>query len=277
MGRTNNIATNLYNYTQKTQLEKVKGIVDATISVVRGKTDRKDVMKIELTQENEAIKPIYAVGTLEWGAFRDALNLRDRYWYFGPLREYAAFLFNGFSDSLAWNCKAKLIYTEPCHGCKNCYIKPHQKDAQSNRRWWLSFIPLFRPSTNQRIQTPDYSKVVNENCTKTAEIDVEKCSGILLATTNTSEVDVMPSDPPKIVVKLGNEVTGFEFILESWTRLKTNLFNTGAEHSVRTVEILPDIVSTDDAEKFFSIDNEAYEVKPIRVSIQPKILEFYVL
>lgn len=277
VGRTNNIATNLYNYSQKTKLDRVKGIADATISIVRGKTDRKDILKIELTEEEQAIKPIYAVGTLEWGAFRDALNLRDRYWYFGPLREYATFLFNAFSDSLTWNCKAKLIYTDPCAGCQNCYIKPHEKEVQSQRRWWLRFIPSFRPAGTNRVQIPNYSKIINPNCSKINEISVENSNGILFATTNTAEVVSLPDEPPKLAVKLSKETKGYDFITDSWKRLQTNQFSTNQEITARTVEVLPDNTATDGAEHFFSIDNEAYEVKPVRITILPKILDFYAL
>lgn len=34
---------------------------------------------------------------MEWGAFRDAYMKQDKYWYLGPLRKYATYIFNGYA------------------------------------------------------------------------------------------------------------------------------------------------------------------------------------
>lgn len=280
VGRTNRIASNFFNYSSKSDVEQVRGLAEATISVVRGKVDRKDVMQIQVLPTEstpEPPKPVYAVGRLQWGAFRDAFEKRDSYWYVGPLREYAAFLFNVFSDTLTWNCEAKLIYTDPCGGCSNCYVKPNQPDTRNRRRWWSSFIPSFRLGSSP--QTPDYSKVVNKHCAEVTEITVQP-SEILLTTENGEEAGKRSDELtalPQIALKLGNGDQGFDFVTESWRRVRTNHFEPLIEYPVRTVDILPEQISTEERERFFSIDNEAYEVKPIRVTLLPKAIQFYVL
>lgn len=54
-------------------------------------------MKIEVLDgdEEKQKKPIYAVSGIRWGAYRDAEVKKDKYWYFGSLRKYATYLFNG--------------------------------------------------------------------------------------------------------------------------------------------------------------------------------------
>lgn len=269
IGRTNDFAANVFKISGESKIKKVEGIANATISIVRGKVERKDVMQIQLlaTDSQPVLpKPVYAVGKLQWGAYRDAYEKRDGYWYFGPLREYVTFLFNAFSDSLTWNCTAKLLYTDPCKGCSNCFIKQQSLNA-GGRRWWTSFIPSFRLGSSNH--APDYSKIVNINCSKTTELEVQP-SDILLTLQKDNEQS-------KISVKLGNGYRGFDFITDSWKRLQTKGFEPLVEYSVRTVEILPENVSSEENEKYFSIDNEAFEVKPIKVTLLPNAVNFYVL
>lgn len=281
IGRTNNIASTIYNFTNESTVEQIRGLADATISVVRGKTERKDVMQIQLlpTEEHPVQpKPVYAVGRLQWGAFRDAYEKRDRYWYLGSLRNYATFLFNAFSDSLTWNCTATLVYTEPCLGCSNCYVKPNSTEpARNHRRWWSSFIPSFRLGSSQSNGAyPDRSKIVNKHCAVTTELEVQP-SEILLATRNDIDGDRDDGSVPKISLKLGNGFEGFEFVQESWKRLqRNNRFEPLVEYSVRSVEIRPKIEITPENEKYYSIDNEAFEVNPIRVTLIPNAINVYV-
>lgn len=280
VGRANNIATTIFSYANGSDLEEVRGIADATIAVVRGKTQRKHVMQIQLlpTEENpQQPKPVYAVGRLQWGAYRDAFEKRDRYWYLGALREHATFLFNAFSDSLTWNCKATVIYTEPCLGCSNCYVKPNSTQPTRNqRRWWSGFIPSFRLGGGAANgDLPDRSKVVNKNCANTTVIEVQP-SEILLATENDVDGDRSDTSVPKISLKLGNGCEGFEFAQESWKRLHRNQFEPLIEYSARSVVIHPHIEITPENEKFFSIDSEAYELHPVQVTLIPNAINVYV-
>lgn len=288
MGHTNTVARHLFSCTTNSNLEKVKGLADASISVIRGKTAKKDVMQIEMiSEENDSspLKPIYAVASLEWGAYRDALNKRDRYWYLGPLRIYATFLFNAFNKSLTWECDAKLLFTEPCVGCSNCYIKPTQLNVHKTGRWWSSFIPSYRlgASNSNQVNATDYSKVVNKNCTNVNDIEIST-TGLLLTTSNVNNNHTnAPNDAPNLNLQLSNDSYGFDFVWKSWARVNSNLFDSSANYLARTLQILPEQrsetepISDKSADKFFFIDNETYEVRPIKIRLLPKILDFFVL
>lgn len=277
VGRTNSLATQLFKFSKSSGLKEVEGMANAAISIVRGKTEPKDVMKIEVLQSesdtNESHrKPVYAIDSLHWGAYRDIWTRRDKYWYFGSLREYATFVFNAFDNDAQWKCKAKLTFTPPCSGCTNCFEKQEERVVDTKRRWWSKFIPRISFSSRPQNTGPDYSKVINENCPNKTEIEVEPSE--LLLTTNMNR---LPDEIPKISMKIGKyEESSIDFVRNSWRRLGIKDFESKDEE-IRSVEIIPEMVSTEDKEIFFSIDNESYEVKPVRISVVPRAIQMYTM
>jgi len=269
LGRTNAVGKRMFYPTQDPNfVEEVEGIANAAISVIRGQLEKKDAMKIELVDVENPPKPFFAVGRLQWGAYRDILNKRDKYWVTGGLREYFAFLFNVFSGDVTWDCKAKLVYSDPCRGCRNCRVKASPQ--QQNTRWWAKFVPRAKPSNSG----PDYSKIINENCTNTHEIAVSS-TDLELSTRNLEE---NATDAPKLKIKLTGNETGFSFLIDSWRRVWTQSeMKTEKAIDARFVEIRPETESTEDKESFYSIDNEAFEVKPVRISVVPEALQMFVL
>lgn len=259
----------------------MKGLADASLSILRGNVTPIDVMKIEVIENDaEYAKPVYALSGFEWSAFIDAFNERDKYWYFGQWRDYVTFTFNAFSDSISWDCAATISYTEPCAGCSNCYIASSRQIGSKltkGRRWWSSFIPSFRlGSAQSQLNTlPDYSKVQNANCKNQITIECDGCAGIIV---NSSQHGKKLDDDdmhPHLQLKLIKGENGFSFINDSWKRLNTSHINFDQELMVRTVEIRPKTDPSPNKEKFFFIDHESYEVKPIRITILPKYVHFY--
>lgn len=273
IGRTNLMGENMFNFKTSSKLDRARGLADASIAVVRGKTTRKDLMKIEVIEDQQNIKPVYAFSTFEWGAFRDAFNERDRYWYFGPLRDYVAFVFKAFDNDLSWNCAAELKYTEPCSGCSNCFVKPQQNERKQARRWWSSFIPSFRLGSSQSSNGPDYSKITNTNCAHTNSVQCQS-AGILVTASNV-ECDIDEKAPPKLNIKLIKPTSSFDFVSDSWSRLNSRNISTEAEYAVRSVEIQPETKSEEEKPRYFYIDNESFEVKSIRITLLPKFINFY--
>lgn len=275
VGRTNTLAQHLFNFSATSNLKEVESLADAAIAVVRGKTDRKDVIKIEpiLSESTDAdsmFKPIFAMGTVQWGAFRDALTLRDKYWYTGPLRAYTAFLFNAFSDGLTWKCSGRLTYSLPCKGCSNCFVKMSEPQRNAgSRRWWGGGLASSNVSS---IVGPDYSKVVNVNCRTTQAIEAQPSEMLLSANVNRKS-----DETPALKVEFGkDEVSATDFILDSWKRLRTEEFIPDSVIDVRALEFQPERVYSEENEAFFSIDNEAYEVKPVRISVLPRAVRMFV-
>lgn len=280
VGRTNGLAMALFRSSEDTsKLEDVRAMANAAYAVVAGKKEKMDLMKIEVLpneiDEKVPEKPVYAVGSLHWGAFRDILALRDKYWYTGSLRDYTAFLFNLFDGKHTWNCKAKVTYTEPCQGCSKCYQEHQQQPKQEPaRRWWSVFIPKAKTA-----QGVDYSKVVNEKCSVPFELEVDAAE-LVLQTTN-ADLSASKEADSKLCVKIGTPVDSvFSFLSDSWSRIWNRKFvHCPTEKTVeaRTVYLIPEKLKPDegDSEAYYSIDNEAYEVRPVRVTLVPRAVEVF--
>lgn len=280
VGKVNQFSFMLFNSQglPKNKVEEVKAMANAALSIVKGKTEKKDVMKIELipdanVEQLEPKKPFYAVGSLMWGSFNDIMRKKDKYWVTGSLRSYTAFLFNGFGrHDVSWDCKANIIYSDPCSGCSNCYVKTESRQQKlHNTRWWSKF------NANQE-KAPDYSKVLNPNCMTTHEETIDTSEFYI--STNTAEGT--PSSEPKMNIKLNTKPDdrGVDFIWNSWQRVKDRRYLEAPQSrsiEARTLVLLPETTSEEDKEIYYSIDNEPYEVLPIKISLLPRRVEFFTM
>jgi acylglycerol kinase len=201
-------------------------------------------------------------------------------------------LFNSFSDEPTWTCKATITYTDPCSGCKNCYDAHYSAATKAqSKRWWSKFLPTFQLGV--AAHGKDFSKVTNDQCAKQTQQHVSP-SEILVLTDNIESSNKVDAAIPTLHVKFGKEdYYGFDFMRESWSRLDhPNQMVTDQVLKVRTIDIIPDVVerpilseneaateSEEQAAKevFYSIDNEAYEVKPIRISLMPQAVPMYIM
>ncbi|KAG5328748.1 AGK protein, partial [Acromyrmex heyeri] len=143
LGNTNTIASIFYRGYE--DLNDIHHLIDATMAIIKNSLKSIDAIEIKLLihDPENSIKPIYAVGGIEWGAWSDTHAHIDKYWYWGSLRKYAAYIFNGYKSNLTWKCNALMKYTNPCKGCSCCYSKDlsYNQFTNSNRRWWHAFLP----------------------------------------------------------------------------------------------------------------------------------------
>lgn len=264
----------------RNKVEAAKAKAEAALAIVKGNVKKQDVMKIELIPENseeEPKKEFYAVGSVLWGSFNDIIRKKDKYWITGSLRNYTACLFNGGfpRKGITWDCDAKLICSAPCEGCSNCYEKIESKSQKlHNSRWWSKFN-----STKEVV--PEYSKILNPQCLETAEMDIK--SSEFAITTNTAEAKM--GEKSKLNIKMSNESNnyGLNFIWDSWKRVSDRKFLDIPDSKIlesRQVILVPkQHVSSEESEQkesFFSIDHNLFEVRPIKVTILPKRIDFFV-
>ncbi|XP_046643063.1 acylglycerol kinase, mitochondrial-like [Daphnia pulicaria] len=293
VGKLNNISKSIF---KEHKDDRIKLMAEATMAIIRDFQKQVDVMKVEILEnsDNPTGKPIYALGELKWGAFRDVEERIGKYWLWGPLKSYAAYFFGAFK-SLTWNCNAQFHYTVPCEGCNNC-MRNKMQDANElkfgsqvqNTRWWHAFIPRTK-SVKDTKQVKDYSKVVNPECGVWHQKDFSSVEFQVLTENN---VNFSPPNLPKhLEVNLGPEnISGFEFVKEGWLRTKTETSHMNREKIlVRQFEMIPKIEESSIAEKeateegksveveerWYSIDNDNYEVKPIRVTVLPDAIKVF--
>lgn len=283
LGQLNMFSMMLLNAQEmpKNKLQQVKSMADAAMNIVKERSQKKDLMKIDLLPDaeeevspetSEPKKAFYATGSLFWGSFNDILKKKEKYWYTGSLRNYTAFLFNGFHrNGITWNCRANLIYSDPCQGCSNCYekIETQQQKLQSGR-WWSIFNPK-----DLKNALPDYSRILNPNCLNTTEETIDTSE--LVVTTNGIAGSGAGTSNITVAINTKPDDYGFEFIWNSWKRLKDRRLLEIPQSRIieaRTLQILP--VKEDSKEEvYYSIDNEQYEVKPIKITLLPRRAEFF--
>lgn len=176
-------------------------------------------------------------------------------------------MFNGYKDTLTWSCKALLSYSDPCSGCQNC-VQEKPKPKQTNSRWW-SRILLKVPEKEQQNEI-DYSKIYNEDCIQVHEKTIDTLDFQL----TTSKIE--NSETPSLRVKLGPDKISYgDFVSEGWKRIKGDKTNVIEKLDARMLEIIPETISSEEKPVWFAIDNEEYEVKPIRVTLVPKAIKLF--
>ncbi|KAM3963643.1 acylglycerol kinase-like protein Mulk [Aphomia sociella] len=255
LGRTNNFGNSLFPGGKG--VEKVKQLIDACMAIIKGDTVWQDAMKIEPVPHEDEIpsRPIYAMSSVEFGAFRDAFAKRDKYWFCGPLREYATFLFNGYKNTLTWDCSGVIRYTPPCSGCSNCV----HKRPEVKRKW-----SFFLPNTQTAPQL-DQTKQLNPECTSQQELCYKTCDFKIQTENNKNQI-------PALNILLGKNTYSYtEFVSEGWNRLKKN----GGEAytiPVRTIELVPKEI---EKEVILEIDREEFEVKPVKITLLPKVVKLF--
>ncbi|XP_022909206.2 acylglycerol kinase, mitochondrial [Onthophagus taurus] len=264
LGRTNCVAKNLFPGGKN--LEDVRSLADASLAVVEEMTKPVDIMRIEVVDNENQGKPVYAVSGIEWGAYRDAEVRKDSYWYLGVLRKYATYIFNGYKNNLTWDCSALVRYSEPCQGCSNCYIENNPPIA---KRWYHRFL-------SNKSTKPKAALLVNEKCSEQTETKINTTDLSILTSNaiSASNQDDESNDIPSLIVRYGpSTVNYFDFVTQGWKNEHGQDRTVTNKILARQIEIEPELV--ENKELFFSIDKEAFEVKPVRVTLLPKYIQMF--
>ncbi|XP_049834639.1 acylglycerol kinase, mitochondrial [Schistocerca gregaria] len=282
LGQTNTLAKSLF-YDSDTNV--VKHIAEATMAVIREARKPVDVMKIEVLgeDENKPVKPVYGLGSIQWGAYRDAHAKRDKYWYWGSLRSYVTYVFTGLKSEksgISWQCDAELDYIYPCGGCSKCFnpnVVRNRATASQPRRWWQSFLPRQTAVSGTEFKKKiDYSQVVNEECGNAHNLQISTVD--LSVTTSNVYPNCEQEGEPHMKVKVGPPNVGyFSFLTEGWSSEQGNDRTIQNELSVREININPlKVVDMPEGkDQMLSIDNEDYEVRPVHVTLLPKIVSVF--
>ncbi|XP_039295404.1 acylglycerol kinase, mitochondrial [Nilaparvata lugens] len=260
LGRTNSFAHAWYR-SPRTQQLSVHDLAKAAMTVVRGQMRSVNTMKIEVSITNVETFAIivalfYCLSGIEWGIFRDANSKRDKYWYFGSLRDYAAYVFNAPTESY----NGTLVYTAPCDGCSRCHVYRddlRRRNIEPTKRWWHTFIPTFSSRrTGEKII--DYSLITNNQCGSFTEIkfntvDFSIKTSNVDASTNATSIYIGP-----------DSMTWWAFLNEGWKRVRGEYSTRPSQSMIhaQNIQLWP---STYDMERWLSIDSEDYEFNPISI------------
>ncbi|EFN62771.1 Acylglycerol kinase, mitochondrial [Camponotus floridanus] len=269
LGSTNTIASMFYR--DYKDLADIHHMIDATMAIIKNNLKLIDAIEIKLLENDpeNSIKPVYAVGSIKWGAWSDTHARIDKYWYWGFLRKYAAYVFNGYKSDLNWNCNAIMKYTNPCKGCSHCYSKElsYNQSTNFNRRWWHAFLPkkqTFVPDNHV-----DYSKVVNEDCGTFSEIPI---STIELCITTENLMNVPVRSIPSLKIALGpKNISYTTFVEKGWKQEMDNELPVNTILDAKNIELYPEI----NENQMLYIDYEEYELKPIQIKLLPQSITIF--
>ncbi|VVC97210.1 unnamed protein product [Leptidea sinapis] len=254
LGKTNSLGNLLFPGGKG--VEKVKQLIEASMAIIKGNTEWRDAMKVETIADEYEVpnKPIYALSSLEWGAFRDVQARQDKYWIYGPLRTYASYIFNGYKNTLTWDCQGEIKYTPPCSGCSNCL----RKKPEIKRKW------SFLLSSKQTVPSFDPATVTNPECSITTDLCFRTCDFRIYQ----KKSDGLPA----LIIGIGkNKYTYTEFVSEGWRRIKGEK-DLKQLIEARTIELRP---INPKPEEVIEIDKEEFDVKPIKITYLPKMVKFF--
>ncbi|XP_011636985.1 acylglycerol kinase, mitochondrial isoform X1 [Pogonomyrmex barbatus] len=267
LGSRNTIASIFYR--EYTDLTDIHHMIDATMAIIKNNFKSIDAIEIKLLKDDpdNPIKPIYAVDGIEWGAWSDTHARIDKYWYWGPLRKYAAYLFNGYKSNLNWKCNALMKYTNPCKGCSCCYSKnSYNQSSNLNKRWWHAFLPKRQIFT---LDNPvDYSKVINVDCGIFHEMPISTTELCI----KTDNINVPVQSTPSLKITLGPENISYAtFVEKGWKKEINNELPINSVLDAKTIELHPET----NGDRMFYIDHEEYELKPIQIRLLPQSITIF--
>uniref|UniRef100_T1IWW9 Acylglycerol kinase, mitochondrial n=1 Tax=Strigamia maritima TaxID=126957 RepID=T1IWW9_STRMM len=268
IGKTNTAARYLF---LKDSSAEVRWIAEAAMAVIKENYQSMDIMHIQ----SDGGKPIYAIGKIDLGVFRDTNNKISKYWYWGPLKSQMAYLFSLIKN---WptHIEVNMNYVLPCAGCSKCRSENPTLNEMNleNRRWWHAFI---RPKP--MIQMPvvnsiDYSSITNEEC-GVYRNKQSKATEVTVATKHAFEPIVNTTDACLQIRIVQENLTRSQFFSEGLTHSETGKASDDITFNLKASEIQIEPVAKSEEESWYSIDNEAFEVRPISVKLLPKKVNFY--
>ncbi|XP_055841212.1 acylglycerol kinase, mitochondrial [Episyrphus balteatus] len=263
LGSKNETTKKMLNINWDSKVNEVEALLNASLNIARETLEKKSIFKIEqiATESDEqqpAGRPIFSMGSLDWGIFRDIESLQSKYWYFWRADKYIGALINSFNSKLTWECKADVCYTTPCIGCNNCLVH-NEVVAQSQKS---IFSRLF-----SRQLVSNSSKIV-----PMSDVECEQHNQQINASNIRIHVDNdKTSDNNKLVLESDKKIeTGFDTFSKYLSEEK--VFEM---LKFRTMNFIPDGSCTGES-RVYSIDGEAYDVRPIKVTLVPKAVEIFV-
>lgn len=254
LGSHNSLSSSLHHLSDN----KVKDIVSATLSILKGDTVPLDVLQIKGEKE----QPVYALMGLRWGAFRDVAATISKYWYLGPLKTNAA---HWFSALWEWPLvrEVSVSFTAPSLRPPDL---PPQKPPRPNlmyrivrrlKNYW--YPPVEEPP---KVEEPEEWK---EQKLSTLELFIQ--------THNKNPVQRRLNDSLMICSEPDDFTVG-EFITVGNKKEKDSTVFTKA--STKLEASACKLQLSEGAGGFYNIDNEEYEAMPVEVRLLPRKLRFFI-
>ncbi|KAH8281684.1 hypothetical protein KR054_002249 [Drosophila jambulina] len=248
-------------------VEYVKSLCSALEPMLKDESKYQSVLRFDVINETEdgeqQLKPIYGLNGLSWGLLKDIETAKDKYWYFGPLRHYASAAFRYFADN--WSLKTDYVYTPPCPGCIDCAAAlQRQEDVAVPSGRLTKFV--FKYKKNTPAEEPARTLVKNDNCGNKFEGSIEANQINIKCTQNQDNFAELESQFISSLQPGWDYITQIPQVVGSSSILPSLVLNS------RTIQLYP---AGEMADKFYSIDGEEYDARPIKVSVVPNAIKVF--
>ncbi|KAI8043501.1 acylglycerol kinase, mitochondrial isoform X1 [Drosophila gunungcola] len=240
----------------------VKSLCQALEPMLKGESHYQSVIRFDVINEDDGsdgqLKPIFGLNGLSWGLLENIDSAKDKYWYFGPLRHYASAASKSFADN--WSLKTDYVYTPPCPGCVDCASVQRQEAALPSGLFTRN---LFKYQKNPA--EPKRTLVKNDNCSNQIKGSVEASQINISCVQNQDNFAELESQ------FISSLQPGWEFIKQIPQVTCSNILPNLVVKS-RTIQLHP---AGEMADKFYSIDGEEYDARPIKVSVVPNAIKVF--
>ncbi|XP_016945587.3 acylglycerol kinase, mitochondrial [Drosophila suzukii] len=241
----------------------VKSLCKALEPMLKDESQYQSVIRFDVIkgdEENDSqLKPIFGLNGLSWGLMEDINSAKDKYWYFGPLRHYASAASKSFADN--WSLKTDYVYTPPCPGCVDCASTQRQDALPVGGGLFTRNLFKYQRNSGESRRT----LVKNDNCANKFEGSVEASQININCVQNEENFAELESQ------FISSLQPGWEFIKQIPQVTCSNILPSLVVKS-RTIQLHP---AGEMAEKFYSIDGEEYDARPIKVSVVPNAIKVF--
>lgn len=237
---------------------RVRDIVSATLSILKGETVPLDVLQIKGEKE----QPVFALMALRWGAFRDVASTISKYWYLGPLKTKAAHWFRTLQE---WPLVREISISYLSPNLRPPDL-PDQKPPRPNLLYRI--IRRLKNYWNPPVEEPPKIEEI-EKWEEKKLSTFELC----IHTHNKNPVTRRVYDSLMISAEPDDFTVGEFITVGSKKEEDPTIFtkaSTKLEASACVLQ-LPEGTSG-----FYNIDNEEYEAMPVEVRLLPRKLHFFI-
>lgn len=198
-------------------------------------------------------KPLYGLRRFQVGAFVDAHERKDKYWYWAGLKKYVTYFwsYTASASQIMWTLTSRIS----AGNFKSIEATPKPK----TRSWWSYVIPDRTDAKNETIETElEFSEPIDYNG---SEICIEASNGKLRLALGPDELSL--SDFVTEGIRRERNFVDYE-IAEEWLKSEADAF---LWHPHATLN------NSEESEKLFYLDNEGVDIRgPLLISVIPRKL-----
>ncbi|KAL4230176.1 hypothetical protein ACF0H5_010561 [Mactra antiquata] len=266
-GKTNKFASFFFG----SDKEQVRRMLDAAMAIVKGMTEKVDIMKIQ----GEDGRTTFALCGLEMGAYRDAKEKTSKYWYMPGLKHRYTYIRSTLTKWPAYiNGQLEYMEAKETDVLKKKEKKIEEPKVQKSQSWTQSLLFfLFKPRAPPARtveEEEDEEEYENEEFVK------RDINNIELTISSNFDQSNMPMQGLQLGIGPEN-ISRSDFITEGWNRLKvpTWKYDHDCNESIlcRKIKFTPEI--KEDTESWYSIDGEHFEAMPIEITLLKNRLKIF--